>query len=520
MQNDSSAARTVACPECGCQCDVGSASPLECPQHGRSSATASVTGDAVRDERLEQCIEAARQLRELDFDIRPPVSSDDGVGRLGASLLSLAHALEKRYREIENLAGITARINAGLLLDEVLENVYADFRGLIPYDRIGLALLEEDGAIVRARWAKSEYGELKLGRGFSAPLAGSSLESILLSGRPRIHNDLVAYLDAKPGSESTRMVVDEGIRSSLTCPLKANGVNVGFLFFSSTRSNAYAGTHSDTFERLAEQLSVIVEKARLVSEIATRQAEVELQNEKLRHLNEVKNRFLGMAAHDLRSPIASIRMVADVLESPDAGLSEDEAKSFIRDISKQADEMLGLLDELLDVSRIEAGSLDICPESIDTAAHVAEAVRRHNLLATPKGTRVTLVCDHGLRAFADAARLRQVLDNLISNAVKYSPPGSVIRVESRDSAGAWRVAVYDEGPGISETDKARLFQDFVRLTARPTGGESSHGLGLAITRRIVEAHGGTIGVGDNQPKGSVFWFELRHPEMETVGSAR
>ena len=104
----------------------------------------------------------------------------------------------------------------------------------------------------------------------------------------------------------------------------------------------------------------------------------------------------------------------------------------------------------------------------------------------------------------------------MSNAVKYSPPGSSVRVESSESGGVWRVAVFDEGPGVSEQDRARLFQDFVRLSARPTGGESSTGLGLAIARRIVEAHGGAIGISSNAPCGSVFWFEI--PLLDTAAA--
>ena len=104
----------------------------------------------------------------------------------------------------------------------------------------------------------------------------------------------------------------------------------------------------------------------------------------------------------------------------------------------------------------------------------------------------------------------------MSNAVKYSPAGSIVRVESSDSGGVWRVAVLDEGPGVSEQDRSRLFQDFVRLSARPTGGESSTGLGLAIARRIVEAHGGAIGVSSNALCGSVFWFEI--PLVDNVAA--
>jgi signal transduction histidine kinase len=107
---------------------------------------------------------------------------------------------------------------------------------------------------------------------------------------------------------------------------------------------------------------------------------------------------------------------------------------------------------------------------------------------------------------ADPLRLRQVMDNLISNAVKFSPPGSVVRVRASRQDAAWRIEVQDQGPGITPKDRQRLFQDFARLSAAPTGGEKSVGLGLAITRRVVKAHGGQIGVDSEPGRGATFWF--------------
>jgi signal transduction histidine kinase len=100
------------------------------------------------------------------------------------------------------------------------------------------------------------------------------------------------------------------------------------------------------------------------------------------------------------------------------------------------------------------------------------------------------------------------MDNLLSNAVKYSPPGSVIRVRIRQANQMWRIEVQDQGPGVTHEDQQHIFQDFARLSAKPTGGEKSTGLGLAITRRVVVAHGGDIGVDSEQDNGATFWFTL------------
>jgi signal transduction histidine kinase len=193
---------------------------------------------------------------------------------------------------------------------------------------------------------------------------------------------------------------------------------------------------------------------------------------------------------------------------PETRLSPEELYPLLNDIREQARHMLTLLNDLLDVTQIEAGRLDLRLEPVSMDRFLADAVRAHVQMAAPKGTRVLLVSAPAGTAQADPRRLRQVLDNLVSNAVKYSPPGSTVRVTAERTRSGWRVNVQDEGPGITPEDRPLLFQHFARLSAQPTGGEKSTGLGLAITRRVVEAHGGQIGV-DSQPgQGATFWFTL------------
>lgn len=460
------------------------------------------------DDRIPRYIAATEQMKHGQFDLEVPTTPPDDIGRLGSALRDLARSLEARYREVQQLERITTRINAGLLLDDVLDNVFQDFREVIPYERIGLALLEDDGQLVRARWARSDLPVVKINRHFAQPLAGSSLEGILRTGQPRILNDLPAYLAAKPTSESTRLIVAEGLNSSLTCPLVANGVPIGFIFFSSVRLQAYDAAHVDTFQHIAEQLSVIVEKGRLVSEIAAQKSAIEQRNDELRRLNDQQNAFLGIAAHDLRSPIGLIQMTAQLLLDPEAQLSREQQTKFTQDILRHTDHMLRLLNDVLDVTQIESGNLSLEETSVDLAALLIEAVKWHALVATPKGTRVQLQPVIAGRVLADPLRVRQVVDNLISNAVKYSPPGSLVRVGMQRLDRGWQIAVKDQGPGLTPADRQRLFQDFARLSARPTGGEKSTGLGLAIVRRIVQAHGGQVGAESTPGQGATFWFTL------------
>jgi signal transduction histidine kinase len=466
------------------------------------------------DKRIPQYIEAAEQLAHGNFQIQVSTSASDEIGRLGLALQGLAKSLESRYQELQKLNQLTSHINAGILLEEILNQVYQDFRDFIPYDRIGIALLEEDGNILRARWSRTDYPDVKLGRGYFAAMAGSSLQKIMDSAQPRILNDLEAYYAAKPDSESTAVILSEGVRSSLTCPLIANGVPIGFMFFSSRHTHTYANQHVEIYRQIAGQLSVIVEKGRLVSELAAQKEKIEQQYQEVKRLMDLQNTFMGIAAHDLRNPLASIQSISELLLTPAFKLEAAEQLEFFNDIRLQTQHMLLLLNDLLDVTRIEAGKLSLDLVYSEMGRLLLEAVRRNARLAEPKGTHVQLADVPPGQVLVDPTRIRQVLDNLISNAVKYAPPGSLVQVRAFSGEHCWRIEVEDQGPGIRPQEHARLFQDFSRLSAVPTGGEKSTGLGLSISRRVIEAHGGSIGVDSEPGHGSIFWFTLPNDKMD------
>jgi signal transduction histidine kinase len=458
---------------------------------------------------IQQCMAAIECLEREDYDLDLPALAGTDLGR---ALQRLADTQRIHARERQQLDRITARINAGLLLDDILENLFEDFHALIPYNRIGLALLEDNGQMVCSRWNKSDR-PTRLNLGYVAPLAGSSLEHIIDTGQPRILNDLEAYLRDKPSSKSTRLIVAEGMRSSLTCPLIANGEPVGFLFFSSTEPFIYQSSHIDIFQHIAAQLSVSIEKGNLVSALAAQKAAIERHKDELQQLNELKNTFLGIAAHDLRSPLGVVNMATSILLDSAMEMDAGEIRSLLSTILEQTGHMLNLIDSLLDVSLIESGKLELIPEAIPLGRFLIKSIENHAWLASSKSSVVRLETElDGTEILtADPLRLRQVMDNLLSNAIKYSPAGSTIRVYAEPTPAGWRISVQDQGPGILPEERQRLFQAFQRLSARPTGGERSTGLGLAITRRVVEAHGGQIGAESVPGRGATFWFTL--PEL-------
>lgn len=225
--------------------------------------------------------------------------------------------------------------------------------------------------------------------------------------------------------------------------------------------------------------------------------------DQLSNANAAKNRFLGMAAHDLRNPLASIRGLAEFLREGAVGPLSVDQLDLINTIHSASQSMLDLVNELLDVATIESGELKIYREPHNLADLIAKSVAMTNIEAAKKNTQVTIET-RGLAPvlMLDAAKMRQVIDNLLSNAVKYSPPGSAITatIQSAPAHGTFGFAVQDQGPGIPDNERDKLFKDFSRLSAQPTAGEKSTGLGLAICRKIVEAHGGII-TAENLPAG-------------------
>lgn len=218
-------------------------------------------------ERIGHYQRAVRAMQEGRYDSPVPLGPKDEVGLLGEEISSLGRHLEARFAEASRLQAIAADVASGLFLDDVLAKVYDSFRALIPYDRIGCALLTDENRTLTAYWAKTTAKSPAIKPGYSAPMQGSSLQQILDSGRPRIINDLAAYAAAHPQSASTHQILAEGVRSSFTCPLIAAGKPVGFLFFSSRRKNTYQDVHQGVYLQIAGQLSALVEKSRLYQQL-------------------------------------------------------------------------------------------------------------------------------------------------------------------------------------------------------------------------------------------------------------
>jgi signal transduction histidine kinase len=276
--------------------------------------------------------------------------------------------------------------------------------------------------------------------------------------------------------------------------------------------------YADVFQALVmvmDDKKMQLEKAHHYTQELERQAnqiqlannELSQQNHELAALNTEKNELMGIIAHDLKNPIGAVRGYAELIENQT--ITGDEALAVSGQIVQVSERMLGLVKNLLDLNRFELGSVQLNMVSFDISPVVEAAIDQYNAPATAK--QITLHYQAEVPeniASADEQALMQVLDNLISNAVKYSPYGKQVFIRILRNEGFVRVEVQDEGEGISLDDMKKLFGKFQRLSAMPTGNEHSTGLGLSIVKKMVEAMNGRVWCESEFGKGATFIVEL------------
>jgi signal transduction histidine kinase len=232
------------------------------------------------------------------------------------------------------------------------------------------------------------------------------------------------------------------------------------------------------------------------------------QNEQLRELDRLRDEFVALVSHELRTPLTSIRGYIDLLVDGAPDTPPERRQAFLEILDRNADRLLALVDDLLFITRIDAGKLVLELDELELASVARECAAATQPLAAERKIALEVVEYASPVVSADRSRLTQVLDNLISNALKFTPPGGRIevRIDSQDSTA--RVEVTDTGIGIAKGDLPQMFSPFFRAASAGSAGIPGTGLGLAISKRIVETHGGAISVRSEEGRGSTFRVEL------------
>ena len=273
---------------------------------------------------------------------------------------------------------------------------------------------------------------------------------------------------------------------------------------------------------IQRQMEILAHQAQ---EIEYSNVELQDKNEQLSALNSeldtasrFKTEILSIVAHDLKNPLGAVMTFAD-LALHDVG-KESPAQRFLQRIAESASYMFSLTTQLLEAAAIDLGKMTIAKHEVSLSALVRTILESSLGRSAAKSQTILVEAEPFVVVMGDEGRLHQIVENLVSNAVKYSPHGTTIRVCVRNlkpsermsyhnpDIGYARLEIHDEGPGFSEEDKAKVFQFFQRLSATPTGGESSHGVGLALVKKIVEAHNGFIRLESEFGRGATFIVEL------------
>ena len=246
--------------------------------------------------------------------------------------------------------------------------------------------------------------------------------------------------------------------------------------------------------------------SQLRTDLEHRNRNLETAMATLKRLDEEKNYLMGVVAHDLRNPLTGIVLAAQlILEEDGLDLIHQQATRILQ----AGSDMVGLVSRLLDMAAIESGTLKPTPGSFDLGAVTREVIEHNRRWAATK--RLDLVerlPETPLEVIADVKFLKEIMDNLIANAVKFSPPGKTVTVCCGSESGLIHFSVEDQGPGFTEEDRKHLYARFVRLSAAPTAGERSTGLGLSIVKQMIDAMSGAVRVDSEPARGSIFHVEL------------
>lgn len=414
-----------------------------------------------------------------------------------------AVALEPAEQAI--LDHINRKVAAAESLEALIDFLFDSVQPIFDCDRASVAFVEEDGARIVSHYTRATYEPSLLKKGYAGDLQGSSLARVLESGLPRVIDDLEAYLADHPGSASTRVLVREGVRSSMTCPLLVEGRVAGMLFFSSRRPRAYTRRHVAMQLAIAERLGQAVEKARRIEQLA--------------EANRSYFEMLGFVSHELKSPLAALVMEARALTGGYVGALTEPQKQIVGKMVSKADYLLNLIREYLDLARLEGGELtlrarpavDLVADVLDPSCDIVQALaseKRMRIERVYPGPPLTLSCDPDL--------LKIVAVNLLGNAVKYGREGGLVRLTADASSEAEAtVRVWNEGPGFPASQRSRLFRKFSRLDTPELRKRKGTGVGLYTSWRIVRLHGGRIDATSEEGAWAEFAFTIPRAAANT-----
>lgn len=453
----------------------------------------------------------------VDFDINDYKSKTElTADKLFTTLTAAIRGYEQLLRLVETRRGLEIIIDAAATLfdqrslQRLAEGVLTQLASLVAVECAGILVLREGRgdalAVLAGSGSYREYAAAERPR----PLEPELTELIHAAFDRRSHDFATGRYLLYIGTGSGREVI---VLMDAEKHLSDTDKALVEVFCSRLAAAFDNVTLYDRLERANARLEEKV--ARRTAQLTAAKERLENQSERLRRANAFKGEVLGTVAHDLKNPLGVIlgraEMLVELLSrsaSPAAAVLDQ-----IDHIRQSARRLIAMVEDLIADARADAVDIAVRSYRLNLTLLVTEVSESNRKLAAAKDQEIVVAAEPELWIRGDTERLREAVDNLISNAVKYSPIGGCIRIETKREAGDAVVRIADEGPGLSPEDLSRLFNRFQRLSAKPTGGESSTGLGLSIAKRIIDLHNGRIFVETAAPSGGAV-FAIALPLIE------
>lgn len=460
-----------------------------------------------------------RPFSAEDVDVILAIAEQAAIAIDNARLYS---ALEERLRIHQELTRAAVSIASGLEIGQVLERVACHAASIVQADAAMIALLDEERNVITYPYSYNLPEEL---RTVTMPRGRGVAARVIESGEQRLVNDYRNSAFRQPEFEAA------GIRAVASVPLVIGERVIGAIGVMDTGSGRrFTWEDMETLSIISRQAAVAVENARLYAELSRAAQQLESRvrertdalsrmyqeserksrqlveaNEQLQRASRLKNEFLANVSHELRTPITAVIGFGQLILNGYDGDINDEQRQDLGIVNSNAQELLRLIDDLLDLSRIEAGQVNLFLEEVDPELLVADVVNSLGSQARQKGLKLSSRLGEGVRPVKmDRGKIRQVVANLVSNAIRFTGEGGVTVSLAQDEDET-RFQVADTGIGMQPEQAAMIFDRFYQAAPE---GEEGMGLGLTISKHLVEMHGGRISVESRPGEGSVFSFTI------------
>ena len=443
---------------------------------------------------------ADRQVRLLEiFASQAAIGIENVrlVQELQARTQDLAHSIE----QLHALGAVGQAVSSTLDLETVLTTIVSRAALLAGTDGGAIYEFDEGSEAFHLRATQGfDPGFVEVTRSASIPLGEGAI------GRAGVTRQPVEIADIRdPGAYESRIrdaMTGSGLRAVLAVPLVREGRLLGGLAVARKNPGRFAPEVVDLLKTLAAQSAIAIQNARLFSELGDKGRELEAAS---RH----KSEFLANMSHELRTPLNAIIGFSEVLGERMFGELNDKQAEYVEDILSSGRHLLALINDILDLSKVEAGRMELELSRFDLPAAIGNAVILVRERATRHGLALDVSVDDRLGPFVgDERKIRQVLLNLLSNAVKFTPEGGRITVSAAPADGGVEISVSDTGIGIAVEDQEAIFQEFRQVGTDYARKREGTGLGLALARRFIDLHGGRISVKSRLGEGSTFTFNL------------